>query len=78
MLRISPRRPHDIKAEQQPVSAEVALRFSKLFGNASLFWIRMQGGYAHRIQSKLSILRRCPPSLGFDGAVHSVDRASDA
>ncbi|MAQ36031.1 MULTISPECIES: HigA family addiction module antitoxin [Thioclava] len=45
MLGISRQHLHDILAERKPVSAEVAVRLSKLFGNAPLIWIRMQGAY---------------------------------
>ena len=45
MLGISRQHLHDILAERKPVSAEVAVRLAKLFGNAPLVWIRMQGAY---------------------------------
>lgn len=45
MLGISPQHGHDILAERKPVSAEVAVRLDRLFGNAPLIWIRMQGAY---------------------------------
>ncbi|OOY26312.1 addiction module antidote protein, HigA family, partial [Thioclava sp. L04-15] len=45
MLGISRQHLHDILAERKPVSAEVAVRLGKLFGNAPLIWIRMQGAY---------------------------------
>lgn len=45
MLGISRQHLHDILAERKLVSAEVAVRFAKLFGDSPLFWIRMQGGY---------------------------------
>ena len=45
MLGISHRHLHDILGERKPVSLEVAVRLAKLFGNAPLFWIRMQGAY---------------------------------
>lgn len=44
-LGISRQHLHDILAERKPVSPEVAVRFAKLFGNAPLMWIRMQGAY---------------------------------
>ena len=43
MLGISRQHLHDILGERKPVSPEVAVRLAKLFGNAPLFWIRMQG-----------------------------------
>lgn len=45
MLGISRQHLHDILAERKPVSAEVAVRLGKLFGNEPLVWVRMQGAY---------------------------------
>ena len=45
MLGISRQHLHDILAARKPVSPEVAVRLAKLFGNAALFWIRMQGAH---------------------------------
>ena len=45
MLGISRQHLHDILAARKPVSPEVAVRLGKLFGNAPLFWIRMQGAH---------------------------------
>ena len=45
MLGISRQHLYDILAERKPVSPEVAVRLAKLFGNAPLLWIRMQGAY---------------------------------
>ncbi|MBR2657210.1 MAG: HigA family addiction module antidote protein [Loktanella sp.] len=45
MLGISRQRLHDILAARRPASPEVAVRIAKLFGNAPLFWIRMQGAH---------------------------------
>ncbi len=45
MLGISRQHLHDILAERKPVSAEVAVRLAKLFGNEPSVWIRMQGAY---------------------------------
>ena len=45
MLGISRQHLHDILATRKPVSAEVAVRLAKLFGNEPLVWIRMQGAY---------------------------------
>ena len=45
MLGISRQHFHDVLAERKPVSPEVAVRLAKLFGNAPLVWIRMQGAY---------------------------------
>lgn len=45
MLGVSRQHLHDVLAERKPVSPEVAVRLAKLFGNAPLVWIRMQGAY---------------------------------
>jgi len=45
MLGISRQHFYDIVNERKPISAPVAARLGKLFGNGSLFWIRMQGAY---------------------------------
>ncbi|MBI1495448.1 HigA family addiction module antitoxin [Halocynthiibacter styelae] len=45
MLGISRQHLYDILSERKPVSAEVAVRLGKLFGNAPLFWVRLQGAY---------------------------------
>ena len=36
---------YDILNEKQPVTAEMAVRFGKLFGNGSQFWINLQRNY---------------------------------
>jgi antitoxin HigA-1 len=45
MLGISRQHFYDVVNEKKPVSAAVAARLGKLFGNSPLFWIRMQGAY---------------------------------
>ena len=45
MLGISRQLLHGILSETKPVSAEVAVRLGKMFGNDPLVWIRMQGAY---------------------------------
>ena len=45
MLGISRQHLHDILAARKPVSAPVAVRLAKLFGNEPLVWIRMLGAY---------------------------------
>jgi addiction module HigA family antidote len=52
MLGISRQHLHEILAERKPVSAEVAVRLAKLFGNEPLVWIRMQGAYDARHASR--------------------------
>ena len=41
-LGISRQTLYDILNEQQPVTAEMAVRFGKLFGNGGRFWINLQ------------------------------------
>lgn len=45
MLGISRQHLYDILNEKKPVSADVAVRLGKLFGNEPLFWIRLQSAY---------------------------------
>ena len=44
-LDISRQHLHDILAEKKPVSAAVAVRLGKLFGDGAGVWVRMQGAY---------------------------------
>ena len=41
-LGISRQTLYDILNEKQPVSAEMAVRFGKLFGNGAGFWVTLQ------------------------------------
>ena len=41
-LGISRQTLYDILNEKQPVTAEMAVRFGKLFGNGGRFWINLQ------------------------------------
>lgn len=45
LLGISRQHLHDILAEKKPVSAGVAVRLGKLFGNGPGVWLRMQSAY---------------------------------
>ena len=45
VLGISRQTLHAIISEKQPVTAEMAVRFGKLFGNGGLFWINLQRNY---------------------------------
>ncbi|KKX24298.1 HigA family addiction module antitoxin [Rhizobium sp. LC145] len=45
MLGISRQQLHDILAERKPVSANVAARLGKLFGDGATVWLRMQAAY---------------------------------
>ena len=44
-LGISRQTLYDILNEKQPVSAEMAVRFGKLFGNGAGFWLNLQRIY---------------------------------
>lgn len=41
-LGISRQTLYDILNEKQPVTAEMAVRFGKLFGNGANFWVNLQ------------------------------------
>ena len=45
LLRISRQHLYDILKERKPVSAAVAVRLGKLFGDGAGVWVRMQGAY---------------------------------
>ena len=45
LLGISRQHLYDILAERKPVSAAVAVRLGKLFGDGAGVWVRMQGAY---------------------------------
>ena len=44
-LQISRQTLYDILNEKQPVTAEMAVRLGKLFGNDTSFWINLQRAY---------------------------------
>ena len=44
-LGISRQTLYDILNERQPVTAEMAVRFGKLFGNGARFWVNMQRAF---------------------------------
>ncbi len=45
LLGISRQHLYDILKERKPVSASVAVRLGKLFGDGAGVWVRMQGAY---------------------------------
>jgi addiction module HigA family antidote len=45
LLGISRQHLRDIMEEKKPISPEVAVRVSKLFGGGAGTWVRMQGDY---------------------------------
>ena len=51
-LQISRQTLYDILGERQPVTAEMAVRFGKLFGNGARFWLNMQRSYDLAIAEK--------------------------
>ena len=44
-LGISRQTLYDILCERRPVTAGMAVRFGKLFGNGPGFWVNLQGAY---------------------------------
>jgi len=51
-LGISRQTLYDILNERQPVTAEMAVRFGKLFGNGARFWIDMQRAFDLAVAEK--------------------------
>jgi addiction module HigA family antidote len=45
LLGISRQHLYDILRERKPVSAAIAVRLGKLFGDGAGVWVRMQGAY---------------------------------
>lgn len=45
MLGISRQHLYDIMNEKQPITANVAVRIGKMFGNGPALWLRMQAAY---------------------------------
>ena len=44
-LGISQQTLYDILNERQPITAEMAVRFGKLFGNGACFWVNMRRAF---------------------------------
>ncbi|CAI8033281.1 Virulence-associated protein I [Geodia barretti] len=65
-LKISRQALYDILNEKQPVTAEIAVRFGKLFGNGPGFWVNLQRAYDLAIAqqsvdvSEIPTLEVCP------------------
>lgn len=51
-LGISRQTLYDILNEKQPVTAEMAVRFGKFFGNGAKFWLNLQRNYDLAIAEK--------------------------
>ena len=59
-LGISRQTLYDILNERQPVTAEMAVRFGKLFGNGARFWVNMQRAYDLAIAERNVDVSRIP------------------
>ena len=59
-LGISRQTLYDILNERQPVTAEMAIRFGKLFGNGARFWINMQRAFDLAIAERNVDVSRIP------------------
>lgn len=44
-LHLSRQTLYDVLGERQPVTANIALRLGKLFGNSPVFWLNLQTAY---------------------------------
>ena len=59
-LGISRQTLYDIVNERQPVTAEMAVRFGKLFGNGARFWINLQRTYDLEIAERTVDISQIP------------------
>ena len=59
-LGISRQTLYDILNERQPVTAEMAIRFGKLFGNGARFWVNMQRAFDLAIAERNVDVARIP------------------
>lgn len=59
-LGISRQTLYDILNERQPVTAEMAIRFGKLFGNGPRFWVNMQRAFDLAIAEQNVDVSRIP------------------
>ena len=59
-LGISRQTLYDILNERQPVTAEMAVRFGKLFGNGARFWVNMQRAFDLAIAEQNVNVSRIP------------------
>ena len=59
-LDISRQTLYDILNERQPVTAEMAIRFGKLFGNGARFWVNMQRAFDLAIAEQNVDVSRIP------------------
>ena len=59
-LGISRQTLYDILNEKQPVTAEMAVRFGKLFGNGARFWVNLQRGHDLAVAERMVDVSRIP------------------
>ena len=59
-LGISRQTLYDILNERQPVTAEMAVRFGKLFGNGGGFWVNLQRSYDLAVAERTVDVSRIP------------------
>jgi addiction module HigA family antidote len=52
VLGVSPMRISHIVREQRPVTAELALRFGRAFGQSAQYWINLQNAYDLKIAER--------------------------
>ena len=66
-LGISRQTLYDILNEKQPVTAEMAVRFSKLFGNGAGFWVNLQRIYDLALAERTVDVSRIPTIAAHTG-----------
>ena len=59
-LGISRQTLYDILNEKQPVTAEMAVRFGKLFGNGPVFWVNLQRNHDLAVAERMVDVSRIP------------------
>ena len=59
-LGISRQTLYDILNEKRPVTAEMAVRFGKLFGNGARFWVNLQRSHDMAIAERMVDVSRIP------------------
>ena len=66
-LGISRQTLYDILNEKQPVTAEMAVRFGKLFGNGAGFWVNLQRIYDLALAERTVDVSRIPTIAAHTG-----------
>ena len=74
-LGVSRQTLYDILNEQQPVTAEMAVRFGKLFGNGAGFWANLQRSYDLAVAERTVDVSGIP-TLAVRGSVASSPTSS--